>query len=98
MKNKKDVVVVFIFMALIILFPGIVKTVYFDEIAKDRNITINQAKQLYNIDYNGWISANTRNIFYGEHVMKIMNMNIIFIILGYQIDIKILLLIMILEK
>ncbi len=122
MKNKKDVVVVFIFMALIILFPSIVKadmgekpsitikienlttsnyivdlliyatdtkdyypdgnysnngriidadkpgkidkngiTVYFDEIAKDRNITINQAKQLYNIDYNGWISANTRN-------------------------------------
>lgn len=122
MKNKKDVVVVFIFMALIILFPSIVKadmgekpsitikienlttsnyivdlliyatdtkdyypdgnysnngriidadkpgkidkngiTVYFDEIAKDRNITINQAKQLYNINYNGWISANTRN-------------------------------------
>ena len=36
-------------------------TVHFDAIAKERNITIDQAKQLYNIDYNGWISANTRN-------------------------------------
>ena len=36
-------------------------TVHFDKIAKERNITIDQAKQLYNIDYNGWISANTRN-------------------------------------
>ena len=35
--------------------------VHFDAIAKERNITIDQAKQLYNIDYNGWISANSRN-------------------------------------
>ena len=36
-------------------------TVHFDAIAKKRDITIDQAKQLYNIDYNGWISANSRN-------------------------------------
>ena len=36
-------------------------TVYFDKIAKDRHITIDQAKQLYNLDYDGWISKNTRN-------------------------------------
>ena len=36
--------------------------IYFDKIAEVRDITIDQAKQLYNIDYNGWISANTRNI------------------------------------
>ena len=35
-------------------------TVYFNKIASLRNITVDQAKQLYNIDYNGWISANTR--------------------------------------
>lgn len=108
MKNKKVVMLMFIFIALIInIFPNVVnadigekpsitikiknletnkyiidlltyaektgdyysdsnfsnygRTVHFDKIAKERNITIDQAKQLYNIDYNGWISANTRN-------------------------------------
>ena len=36
-------------------------TVHFDAIEKKRDTKIDKAKQLYNIDYNGWISANSRN-------------------------------------
>lgn len=35
--------------------------VYFDKIAERRVITVDQAKTLYNIDYDGWISSCTRN-------------------------------------
>lgn len=35
--------------------------VYFDKIAERRVITVEQAKTLYNIDYDGWISSCTRN-------------------------------------
>ena len=36
-------------------------TVHFDKIAEKRDISIEQAKQLYDIDYDGWISTGTRN-------------------------------------
>lgn len=39
----------------------------FNEIAQNRNITVNQAKQLYNMNYDGWMSSCMRNnLLWGE--------------------------------